>query len=168
VTAVRGDAVDSVPTEVAPAPVGTACRRTAMDRDPTLRSVGELMTPNPIVVAVDAPLPQVADLLDRFDISGLPVVDHEGQLVGVISQTDLLRARANEDLWARWLDLTARNLMSSPALVASAGTSVFEVVTRLEAHHVHRLVVVADDGSTPIGVISTTDLVRAIAARTGR
>jgi CBS domain-containing protein len=112
----------------------------AMFTDPTLASVGELMTRDPIIVSIDAPLPEVAELLDRFDISGLPVVDREGQLVGVISQTDLLRARAAEELWAQWP----------------------------EAHHVHRLVIVADDGTTPIGVISTTDLVRAMAARTDR
>jgi CBS domain-containing protein len=58
--------------------------------------------------------------------------------------------------------------MTSPALTASARTSVFEAVTKLETHHVHRLVVVADDGTTPVGVISTTDLVRAMAARTDR
>jgi CBS-domain-containing membrane protein len=139
-----------------------------MFTDPTLASVGQLMTRDPIVVAVDTPLPEVADLLDRFDISGLPVVDREGQLVGVISQTDLLRARAAEELWAQWPGLTARHLMTSPALTASARTSVFEAVTKLETHHVHRLVVVADDGTTPVGVISTTDLVRAMAARTDR
>lgn len=139
-----------------------------MYTDPTLSSVGELMTRDPIVVAIDAPLPEVADILDRFDISGLPVVDREGSLVGVISQTDLLRARAAEDLWDQWPGLTARHLMTSPALTATVRTSVYEAVTRLEAHHVHRLVIVDDDGTTPIGVISTTDLVRAMAARTDR
>jgi CBS domain-containing protein len=139
-----------------------------MHTDPTLASVGELMTRDPIVVAIDAPLPEVADILDRFDISGLPVVDREGSLVGVISQTDLLRARAAEDLWDQWPGLTARHLMTSPALTATVRTSVYEAVTRLEAHHVHRLVIVDDDGTTPIGVISTTDLVRAMAARTDR
>jgi CBS domain-containing protein len=139
-----------------------------MYTDPTLASVGELMTRDPIVVAIDAPLPEVADILDRFDISGLPVVDREGSLVGVISQTDLLRARAAEDLWDQWPGLTARHLMTSPALTATVRTSVYEAVTRLEAHHVHRLVIVDDDGTTPIGVISTTDLVRAMAARTDR
>ena len=139
-----------------------------MYTDPTLASVDQLMTRDPIVVAIDAPLPEVADLLDRFDISGLPVVDHEGSLVGVISQTDLLRARAAQDLWDQWPGLTARHLMTSPALTATVRTSVYEAVTRLEANHVHRLVIVDDDGTTPIGVISTTDLVRAMAARTDR
>jgi CBS domain-containing protein len=119
-------------------------------------------------VSLDASLHEVADLLDRYDISGLPVVDGDGALVGVISQMDLLRARATEDLWDRWPRLTARDLMSSPALTATARTSAFEAATRLEAHHIHRLVVVAEDEVTPVGLLSTTDLVRAIARRVDR
>jgi CBS domain-containing protein len=140
----------------------------AMRTDPTLASVGELMTRDPVIAALDASLHEVADLLDRYDISGLPVVNDDGALVGVITQMDLLRARANEDLWNRWPRLTAHDLMSSPALTATSKTSAFEAATRLEAHHVHRLVVVADDETTPIGVLSTTDLVRAMAGRVDR
>jgi CBS domain-containing protein len=139
-----------------------------MRTDPTLASVGELMTRDPVIVSLDASLHDVADLLDRYDISGLPVVDENGALVGVISQMDLLRARAAEDLWNRWPRLTARDLMSSPALTVTPRTSAFEAATRLEAHHIHRLVVVADDEVTPIGLLSSTDLVRAMAGRVDR
>ena len=139
-----------------------------MRTDPTLASVGELMTRDPVIVSVDASRHDVAELLDRFDISGLPVVDVDGSLVGVISQMDLLRARSAEDLWNRWPGLTARDLMSSPALTVTPRTSAFEAATRLEAHHVHRLVVVADDETTPIGLLSATDVVRAIAGRVDR
>jgi CBS domain-containing protein len=139
-----------------------------MRTDPTLASVGELMTRDPVIVSLDASLHEVADLLDRYDISGLPVVDENGALVGVISQMDLLRARAAEDLWNRWPRLTARDLMSSPALTVTPRTSAFEAATRLEAHHIHRLVVVADDEVTPVGLLSSTDLVRAMAGRVDR
>jgi CBS domain-containing protein len=140
----------------------------AMRTDPTLASVGELMTRDPVIVSIDAPVREVASLLDRYDISGLPVVDDDGALVGVISQMDLLRARADEDLWNRWTHLTAKDLMTSPALTATVRTSAFEATTRLEAHHIHRLVIVADDEITPIGLLSTTDLVRAMAGRVDR
>ncbi len=117
--------------------------------DPTQGTVGELMTGNPIVVSVDTPASDVAELLDRFGISGLPIVDWAGLLVGVVSHTDLLRARATDDLWARWPGLAARHLMTQPALTASAETPIEEAVARIESNHVHRLVVVADDGVTP-------------------
>jgi CBS domain-containing protein len=139
-----------------------------MHVDPTHGTVGELMTRDPILVSLDTPLSEVAELLDRFGISGVPVVDWGGHLVGVVSQTDLLRARAAEDLWARWPGLAARHLMTRPALTASTETPIEEAVARMESNHVHRLVVVGDDGETPIGVISTTDLVRAMAGRVDR
>jgi CBS domain-containing protein len=139
-----------------------------MHVDPTRGTVGELMTRDAIVVSVDTPASEVAELLDRFGISGLPIVDWAGLLVGVVSQTDLLRVRATEDLWARWPGLAARHLMTRPALTVSAETPIDEAVAQMESNHVHRLVVVADDGATPIGVLSTTDLVRAMAGRVDR
>jgi CBS domain-containing protein len=139
-----------------------------MHVDPTSGTVGELMTHDPIVVLVDTPLSEVAELLDRFAISGVPIVDWGGQVLGVVSQTDLLRVRATEDLWTRWPGLTARHLLTRPALTASSETPIEEAVARMESNHVHRLVVVGDDGETPIGVISTSDLVRAMAGRVDR
>jgi CBS domain-containing protein len=136
-----------------------------MHVDPTHGVVGELMTRDPIIVSDDTPLSDVAELLDRFGISGLPIVNWSGQVVGVVSHTDLLRARATQDLWARWPGLVARHIMTQPVLSTSADTPIEEAVSRMASHHVHRLVVVGDDGTTPIGVISTTDLVRAIAGR---
>jgi CBS domain-containing protein len=136
-----------------------------MHVDPTVGTVGDLMTRDPIVATFDTPVSDVAELLDRFGIRGLPIVDWAGLLVGVLSHADLLRVRATDDLWARWPGLVARHLMSRPALTATTETSIEEAVARMESNHVHRLVVVADDGATPIGVITTTDLVRAMAGR---
>jgi CBS domain-containing protein len=125
-------------------------------------TVGELMSADPIVVGADAPLADAARLLEAHHIHGLPVVDPLGGLVGVISQTDMLRARSTEDLWSRWPGLRVRHLMTSPALTIEAEASMADAAARMERDRVHRLVVVGPDGSTPIGVISTTDLVRAM------
>jgi CBS domain-containing protein len=138
-----------------------------MDPEPTAGTVAELMTRGPIVVGQDTPLPEVAEILEAADISGMPVVGADGELVGVISRTDLARVRATDDLWARWPGLAARHLMSHPALTISADTPIATAVRRMEADHVHRLVVVGDDGRTPIGLISTTDIVRAMTGRVG-
>jgi CBS domain-containing protein len=127
-------------------------------------SVGDLMTGEPIVIAADAPLVDAAQLMERHRISGLPVVGADGELVGVISQTDMLHARATEWLWANWTGLKVRHLMTHPALTIGRTASLSSAVATMEHHRVHRLVVVADaDQIRPIGVISTSDVVRALA-----
>ena len=132
---------------------------------PSQPSVAELMTPDPIVVDESATVDEAVRLLEENEISGLPVVDRDGLLVGVISQTDIVRARAVGHLWHRWPGLRVRHLMHSPALTADRSMTFEEAAQSMERAHVHRLVVVADDQMTPVGVISMTDLVRALARR---
>jgi len=54
--------------------------------------VGEIMTKNPITVPFDYTLEETADILVSNKISGVPVLDREGQIVGAITQTDIFRA----------------------------------------------------------------------------
>ena len=127
-------------------------------------TVGDLMALEPIVVPWSASLTDAARMMDEYDISGLPVVGEAGDVVGVISQTDLVRARATEWLWSNWTGLQVRHLMSSPPLTIRESASLEAAAVKMERDHVHRLVVVADDDATmPIGVISTSDVVRALA-----
>ena len=127
-------------------------------------TVADVMVLDLIVVRANAPLEQAAELMDRHHISGLPVVDAAGNLVGVVSQTDLVRARSTEYLWANWPGLSVRHLMTSPPITVRRSTPLPIAAARMERHHIHRLVVVADDDETlPIGILSTTDLVHDIA-----
>jgi CBS domain-containing protein len=128
------------------------------------RTVGEVATLEPIVVTADAPLIDAVTLMTERRISGLPVVDAGGRLVGVISQTDLTRLRTTHHLWEHWAGLSVRHLMSTPPLTVRVSTPLVSAAREMESAHIHRLVVVADDDpNLPIGVISTTDLVRALA-----
>jgi predicted transcriptional regulator len=127
--------------------------------------VGELMTPDPIVVEDGASLDVAVRLLEENEVSGLPVVDRDGLLVGVLSQTDIVHARAAAHLWHRWPGLRVRHLMHAPALTADRDMTMEEAAQIMERSHVHRLIVVDEDQLKPVGVISTTDLVRALAHR---
>ncbi|XFA72935.1 CBS domain-containing protein [Thermosynechococcaceae cyanobacterium Okahandja] len=59
------------------------------------QQVQDVMTPNPHTISVDAPISEAARLMVTHHISRLPVVDAQGQLVGIISRHDLLRALHN-------------------------------------------------------------------------
>ncbi|MDA8201660.1 MAG: CBS domain-containing protein [Chloroflexi bacterium] len=134
--------------------------------EPAHTTVGELMHADPIVVAATARLADAARLLDEHRIHGLPVVDEDGSLAGVLSQTDLVRARATDQLWASWPGLQVRHLMTAPALTCRADTPVQEAIGLMELNRVHRLVVVDEEGRRPVGIFSTTDVVHQLVGAT--
>lgn len=130
-------------------------------------TVADHMAKEPIVIRADASLSDAAALMDRQHIHGLPVVDHNGALVGVLSQTDLNRARSTEYLWVNWPGLAVRHLMTSPAITIHRSTPLIVAARKMEEHQIHRLVVVENgDDLTPIGVLSMSDLIHALAAET--
>jgi IMP dehydrogenase len=131
----------------------------------TARTVRDVMTKGTINVQADSPLSEAARLLDEYHISGLPVVDRDGQLVGVVSQTDLLRARVIDHLWRALPGLAVRHLMSAPVVTASENMPLDDAASLTEERQIHRLVVVAADGRTPVGLLSVSDLVHEMAPR---
>jgi CBS domain-containing membrane protein len=121
------------------------------------------MTGDPIVANVDMPLADAAAIMDFYRISGLPVVDWNGCLVGVLSETDLLHARSTEALWTSWPGLAVRHLMTHPAVAVRPDVSVGDAALLMEERGIHRLVVTDPSGEVPIGVLSVSDLVRSMA-----
>jgi len=130
---------------------------------PDQRTVGELMTRDPVVAVLDMSLADAADLMDVYRVNGLPVIDWNGELVGVISQMDLLHARSTDALWRAWPGLAVRHLMTRPAVTVTSTTALDEAAALMERLRIHRLVVVDADGETPIGLLSISDLVHVMA-----
>ncbi len=129
------------------------------------RTVRDIMTKGVVSVPADSPISEAARLPDTYHISGLPVVDRDGQRVGVVPQTDLLRARVIDHLWNALPGLAVRHLMTAPAVTAREGMPLDEAATLMEERQIHRLVVVGEDGRTLIGVLSVSDLVHEMARR---
>jgi|SoiMethySBSTD1v2_1073268.scaffolds.fasta_scaffold606689_2 CBS domain-containing protein len=142
--------------------------------------VRDVMTPDPVCATSGSNLRDVARLLDEYEISGLPVVDDQDRLIGVISRTDLLRrllegpptARRDED----WLDLltadsatsvdvdvarlgTVDDLMSVDPIIARTEETLARIARRMADERVHRLVVV-DENRHPIGILTTLDVLK--------
>jgi CBS domain-containing protein len=139
-------------------------RLDGMDRYDTRVSelvVGDVMTLDPIVIDADAPLEDAERLMRERAISGLPVVDTTGSLVGVISRTDVV-----EDgtipmaflLRKMPSGLRVGELMSSPAITVETTDPLIEAARRMRDNRIHRLVAV-DDAGRPVGVLSASDFV---------
>ena len=133
--------------------------------EPQLK-VRDLMARSPVTIQAESSLAQVTETLAEYDVSGLPVVDGGGSVIGVISQTDIVRLRAGSMPTSGWHGLLVRDLMTHQAVTVSASASLHEAARLMTEHHVHRLVVVAERGGGPIGVISESDVVREVAALT--
>ena len=82
------------------------------------------MAPHPIAVRADPSLTQVAETLAEHGISGLPVVNRDGAVVGVISETDIVRLRAGSMQTSAWHGLLVSDLMTHPAITVPASASL--------------------------------------------
>ncbi|WP_112470781.1 CBS domain-containing protein [Streptomyces triticisoli] len=118
------------------------------------RSVGDLMTPAAVSVRPGTTFKEIARVLDEYDITAVPVIDDEDRPVGVVSEADLLRKQTSGGVGN-----SARDLMTSPAVVAEPGWHAVRAARTMERHRVKRLPVVDGDGRL-IGVISRSDLVQ--------
>lgn len=127
--------------------------------------VGDLMTIDPIAVASDASIEEAEALLASYRISGLPVVDEDGRLVGVISKTDLIgdgSVALGALLRGNRSGLKVAEVMTAPAITVPFDATLVEAARTMRDAHIHRLVAV-DDLDRPIGVLSASDYVELIA-----
>ncbi len=126
------------------------------------RQVEDVMTTPVVTVDRHAPYQEIARLLAEHQISGLPVLAGGWQVIGVVSEADLLaaedqparRARARSPRHAR---LTAGELMTAPAITVRPDAAIPDAVRMMNAHHVRRLPVTGA-GDTLIGIVSRRDL----------
>lgn len=123
--------------------------------------VRDLMSLEPVTIRNNAPLVTADRLMREFGVSGLPVIDDEGALVGVLSRTDLMAVAGDAGIDA-WQGMPVATTMTAPALTVDADAPLADAAAKLEQHHVHRLVVIEPEGRRPIGILSTSDLVRSL------
>jgi CBS domain-containing protein len=127
--------------------------------------VADLMTIDPVSVRAEATVEEAEELLRHYHVSGLPVVDERGSLVGVISQTDLLYLAAPS---VRALirrsesEIRVGEVMSVPPVTIDGSALLIEAARIMHSQRLHRLVVV-DGDAHPTGVLSAMDFVALVA-----
>ena len=149
-----------------------------------IKIVGEMMTAPPLLATPDMPLKDAIQLLATHRISGLPVVDEDGEAVGEISETDLMWQVSGASLPAYVMLLDSVVYLTNPAryskeLHKALGQTVADVMSRkitliqtdddlqraaqlMHDKQIRRLLVVDDDRKV-IGILTRGDIVRELA-----
>jgi len=149
------------------------------------KTVAEIMTADPVTVSPQTSLQEAIQILAEKEISGLPVVDEKGQLVGVISETDLTWQATGVDTppYVMFLDSviylqnplkhneevhkalgqTVGEAMSDRPTTIKGSDPVREAARIMHDKKVRRLPVV-DDDSKLIGMITQGDVIKMMAA----
>jgi CBS domain-containing protein len=122
--------------------------------------VRDIMTPGIFTVDEEASAIEAAWGLTRRHIGGAPVRDREGNLVGMISKSDLVDPQPGQ--WIKG-EATVGDLMGGDDLrTVYVGDPAMAAVRSMTRHNVHRLVVLGDDGK-PAGIVTAFDVVAALA-----
>ncbi len=122
--------------------------RQATEVDRVKRSESGIIL-NPITLPPEATLREAAALMTRFRISGLPIVNREGRLVGIITNRDLQ--------FERNLDQAISQAMTSKLVTAPVGTTLDDAERVLGKHRIEKLLVVDEQG-TLRGLITARDI----------
>lgn len=142
-------------------------------------NAGDIMTVGAATVRPDDTVGEAARMMLQYQISGLPVVDDNGRLVGIVSETDFLRrSELGTERRSNWLELLVGSGPQAEAYIRSHGQKVSDVMTRdvvtvrpdapvreivelMERHGIKRLPVV--EGPKVVGMVSRANLIRILA-----
>ncbi|GJM15052.1 MAG: histidine kinase [Thermodesulfobacteriota bacterium] len=143
--------------------------------------VSEIMTQPVLTITQDRSLEEVAHIMLNSKVGGLPVVDNEGKIVGMVTESDFsakehaipFSRNYAPQLFGEWMSKegidkayeAARNIqvqevMSKPAITIGEDDTVAEAVRRMLEQKVHRLPVVRDE--VPVGILSRHDLLKMV------
>ena len=141
--------------------------------------VHDIMSPRVISVAPDASILEAIRLMLQNHISGLPVIDESGALVGVVTEGDFLRRAetGTERKRSRWLEFlvgpsrladeyvhthsrTVKDVMTTEAVTIAEDAALEEAVQLMESRRIKRLPVVRD--GQVVGIVSRANLLHAL------
>lgn len=119
----------------------------------------EIMKTHVVKTTAEATLAEAADLLDLYQTTGLPVVDAEGLLVGMLTESDIVRALQRSGASAG--GFRVQDWMTVPAICVSENVDMREAVALMRDGRLKRVPVVTDTGQV-VGVLNRIDLIQAV------
>lgn len=127
--------------------------RQAEEVDKVKRSESGMIV-DPVTIRPDRPVREALQVMERFHISGVPVVDEAGHLVGIITNRDL-RFETRFDI------PVAEVMTKQPLVTVPVGTTLEQAKVVLQKHRIEKLLVVDDDKHIK-GLITVKDIQKAI------
>jgi CBS domain-containing protein len=111
----------------------------------------DIMTRTVITVSATTRIDHLAKILVQNRISGAPVVDKRGKILGIVSEADIVMKKGRQ----------ARSIMSRRAVAVEEETPVEEIASLMARHNIKRLPVMHT--GKVVGIVSRADIVRAVA-----
>lgn len=110
-----------------------------------------IMTKNVVTVTLTTTVKELAKLLILQQVSGVPVIDKNGKIVGVVSEADIVAKKGKQ----------VKEIMSTKVIAIEEETPVEEIASLMTIHKIKRLPVLRREQL--IGIVSRADIVGAIA-----
>lgn len=122
----------------------------------------DVMTRKPVALRATDSITAAIRVLLRRDISGVPVVDDAGGLIGILSERDCLRVMAVSEYTAEDHDKlrSVAEFMTPPKYTVAPEVGIFSLADFFLTHHERRLPVI--DGGKLIGIVARRDVLRGI------
>jgi CBS domain-containing protein len=145
-------------------------------------NAADIMTRTILSAGPETPVAEAIGLMLHNSVSGLPVIDEVGQLVGILTEGDLLRRgeTGTERQRPRWLEILlgpgrlaseyvrthgrkVEDIMTREPVTVAPETALDEIVELMERHRIKRVPVL--EGEKLVGIVSRADFLRALARR---
>ncbi|MFD0526523.1 CBS domain-containing protein [Kitasatospora arboriphila] len=123
----------------------------------TWSTVGDVMTHAVVAVGRDADFREIADTLQQWQVSAVPVLTGDGRVIGVVSEADLLTAQDREP--ETYQGMTAGGMMTALAVTVHPDSPIAEAGRSMARMHLKRLPVV-DAEDCLVGIVSRGDLLK--------
>lgn len=151
--------------------------------DSAKKRIGDIMTTNVVKVGPNTPVNEIARLMSAHGLSGIPVVDDENRVLGVVTELDMIVRNSRfkvpnfimildsiiyfetpqhfQERLTHMLGVMAKEIMSHPAVTISPDATIEELATLMVERRKNPLPVVENEQL--VGIISRSDIIRLMA-----